>query len=684
MPPYHAASSFLVLTNLLLIATLPTIDASSSLRLHAKVQAKTISGRRSTQKNKQHAFTFMDSSGSFPGMGHCVEGVLQAHLQARESNIRIAELPSFMNEYCEEDIAAALGTTNLPTATNDDVWNAATRPDDAASLSATTNSDPLVVTRNHVVVRVSSHDQHNMNMVRTMCTRLRELYEPKCCKERKPCCSGEWRARFASRPDALRYCVLVREAVEGRFASAMRLANDEKQKLDDFTQLPSYRTAEFNTNNPDCAKGGKYEHDVRCGRLGVGSMLMTDGGRSLPSFALQAEKTQLLRTAQDTLREVQKEVDASRGRANDIRSLLGRTVRPSGVNMNLMFTSMQPMDTSDFAGSEEGATGATIELLERVVSASLYNVQDEVVTCGPTIQRLCTREVPCKYGLSKYGENQTHNEPDGTNNNELAKTAALLEIVSQEKGDQDDGDESSWIDHSTNVAIRLSSAKKASRVKKILSTDMYKRTLRAAFEHIMPQYNVTRCSIQHVTKTVGLPQKPPKWYVTQVRTKVERAEKEEKMMNDCEVLAKRLLILTKRKTNLDIDVALLSESGKPSSQEKDRVERLALEIRIVGLNLTSCRAEGRLLYLKSGAKANDVVTSEMLELQKILSEANMEIHSVVQHGRLRSSLGALSLKARRIGSQIEQETRVVKRARLEAQLAELNMVSFFLLDDLIP
>jgi hypothetical protein len=66
----------------------------------------------------------------------------------------------------------------------------------------------------------------------------------------------------------------------------------------------------------------------------------------------------------------------------------------------------------------------------------------------------------------------------------------------------------------------------------------------------------------------------------------------------------------------------------------------------------------------------------MIELQRRMKNTNIEIKTVVQQGRLRASLGALSLKARRIASQVEVATSVVKRARLEAQLAEFNMVIF--------
>ena len=54
--------------------------------------------------------TFIDSSGSFPGMGHCVQGI-QGAPPGAGGNIRVADLPTFMREYCEEDIATALGTT---------------------------------------------------------------------------------------------------------------------------------------------------------------------------------------------------------------------------------------------------------------------------------------------------------------------------------------------------------------------------------------------------------------------------------------------------------------------------------------------------------------------------------------------------------------------------------------------
>ena len=364
--------------------------------------------------------------------------------------------------------------------------------------------------------------------------------------------------------------------------------------------------------------------------------------------------------------------------------------------MKLLFTSKQPLDTSDFAGSAAGANAITIAALERVVSASLYNVNDEVVTCGPTIKRICTREKPCQYGLSMYNNTNSHNQPNQQiqqkqekilanampskdNSTTTVATTALLEVVSLSSLDDADDE---LIDHSVDVTIRLSSANKASRVKKILLTDMYSQTLSAAFDHVMESYNITDCSVVHVKKTLGPPQSPPQWYVDQVREKVNYAEKEEKMMIACETMAKQMLVLTKTKADLDIDVALLIESEKPYAREKDRLERLALEIKIIGLNLTSCRTEGKLMYLKSGnvqkgeaAQQGVAVTPEMLELQHKLNEANVEIQTVVQQGRLRSSLGALSLKASRIGSQIEQETRIVKRAKLEAQLAELNMVS---------
>ena len=364
--------------------------------------------------------------------------------------------------------------------------------------------------------------------------------------------------------------------------------------------------------------------------------------------------------------------------------------------MKLLFTSKQPLDTSDFAGSAAGANAITIAALERVVSASLYNVNDEVVTCGPTIKRICTREKPCQYGLSMYNNTNSHNQPNQQiqqkqekilanampskdNSTTTVATTALLEVVSLSSLDDADDE---LIDHSVDVTIRLSSANKASRVKKILLTDMYSQTLSAAFDHVMESYNITDCSVVHVKKTLGPPQSPPQWYVDQVREKVNYAEKEEKMMISCETMAKQMLVLTKTKADLDIDVALLIESEKPYAREKDHLERLALEIKIIGLNLTSCRTEGKLMYLKSGnvqkgeaAQQGVAVTPEMLELQHKLNEANVEIQTVVQQGRLRSSLGALSLKASRIGSQIEQETRIVKRAKLEAQLAELNMVS---------
>ena len=194
-------------------------------------------------------FTYVDSSGSFPGLGHCVDGILRAHLQARDANIRVAELPTFMLEYCEEDIATAMGIELPAPVGSAEAWNLATESAerDAGEITGTASdvvaalegrknhpSDAVVVvTRRHSVVRVPERgDSPKMKMVRQMCSRLSALYMPKCCATHKPCCSNEWRARFASRSDALRYCYLVRDAVQGRTAQAMRKLDSEVDELE--------------------------------------------------------------------------------------------------------------------------------------------------------------------------------------------------------------------------------------------------------------------------------------------------------------------------------------------------------------------------------------------------------------------------------------------------------------------
>lgn len=673
LPLKCVTDTFLSLLGLICLLRISFAASTFRLRASTQLQANVQHTKMFKKLNKNKAFTFMDSSGAFPGMGHCVEGILQAHLQARESNIRIAELPGFMNEYCEEDVAAALGTT-LPTSSSsssstnvvDSVWNAATSP------NVTGVKDALLVTRKNDVVRVPV-DSRKINLITTVCSRMADLYEPKCCKNHQPCCSGVWRARFASRPDALRYCHLVREAIEGRFSNALRQANEQVQLLDDKTQLPVYHSSiiyqNINNLNKDCLPGGKKEHTLECGQLGDGSMLSTDGGRSLPSYTLQAKRVTALRKAQDRIRLVQKEVDASKSRLKDVRSLLSQTARPSHIAMKIQFTSKQPLDVLDFAGSEEGATAATLNLIEMVVAKSLYNVHEFVVTAEPVVKRLCSREHPCLYGLS--------NEEDNVTSSSSSNGTSFLE-------EQDNDDtkiiRNTLIDHSVTISIKLSSIDKAKRVQKILKTNLYLLTLKASFNKFMSHYNITHVKVTDIKKTLGLPQSPPKWYVDHISKKVLANEKETQIMIECEEYAKKLLVLNERKSKSEINLAILKENGKPSSLESDVVERLTLEIHITDLNLSYCMNRGKLMHLTngdSGINGNGEIklpTNEILELQRTMKNTNIEIQTVVQQGRLRASLGALSLKASRIASQVEVETSVVNRARLEAQLAELNMV----------
>jgi hypothetical protein len=186
LPLKCVTDTFLSLLGLICLLRISFAASTFRLRASTQLQANVQHTKMFKRLNKNKAFTFMDSSGAFPGMGHCVEGILQAHLQARESNIRIAELPGFMNEYCEEDVAAALGTT-LPTSSSsssstnvvDSVWNAATSP------NVTGVKDALLVTRKNDVVRVPV-DSRKINLITTVCSRMADLYEPKCCKNHQP------------------------------------------------------------------------------------------------------------------------------------------------------------------------------------------------------------------------------------------------------------------------------------------------------------------------------------------------------------------------------------------------------------------------------------------------------------------------------------------------------------------
>ena len=95
---YHSRNVFvLVATVLLLFVLTPNV-----------VNSKSIRGMQQMLNTERHQ-TFVDVNGGFVGTTKCVDGILYAQLLARNKNTPVEQLPKFIQEYCEEDIALALG-----------------------------------------------------------------------------------------------------------------------------------------------------------------------------------------------------------------------------------------------------------------------------------------------------------------------------------------------------------------------------------------------------------------------------------------------------------------------------------------------------------------------------------------------------------------------------------------------
>ena len=528
-----------------------------------------------TAMESSRSFTYVDNSGSFPGLGHCVDGILRAHLQARDANIRVAELPTFMLEYCEEDIATAMGVELPAPVGSAEAWNLVTEAasDNMNEVTGTASdvvaalegrrSHPsqavVVVTRRHSVVRVPEHgDSPKMKMVRKMCSRLSALYTPKCCAAHKPCCSNEWRARFASRSDALRYCYLVRDTIQGRTAQAMRKLDSEVDALEKRAQSPEAKKTHFNPVNPDCLPGGAKEFSIECGRLGDGSKLMTDGGRSLPSFRKQGERLEVIEEAKSRLlarARIRRSLDR---KLRDILEMRNQKVTPEIVTFELQFSTHGALDAADHADTvatneaasllEENGIGAlpgTVKRLKRAVAKSLFHMQDDLVEIDQ-VSRACPKSKPCSpWGTSSHGKN--------------------------------------LVDHIVHVRLLFTGKNQhASRVARVLEKGIYKTTLQAAFSTELPskehggQYpSIAFTSVTDVKTVVGDKQEAPAWYRAQLNNKVSAAREERDSAAKCEALAKQLVSLTRRKSDDAVEIAILRESGRADLAQSlvDHVER---------------------------------------------------------------------------------------------------------------
>lgn len=571
-----------------------------------------------SQKTRMH--TFIDSSGSFPGMGHCVQGILKAHLQAREANIRVADLPTFMREYCEEDIATALGTT-LP---QDEgarlVWRAAHGIDSSDNAS-------LVVTRHHSVVRLQSADvassesgphSEKLALVHKTCARLSELYQPQCCRMHQPCCTSVWRSRFANRPDALRYCRLVREAVSGRFSLAERMVAGEADKLNNRIPLPSLPAPRLPTSSL-CT--GEHAKSLECGRLSDGSRLNVDAGRSLPSFGLQAKRVEEVDRVRGQLAAATAALAATKQKVADVEALLSKRMQTGIVDFRLRFVS-----TYELPGRGESAIA--IATLKRAVQASLVGVSAERI--GVTKVRDCgDADAACSDATTPPRQRGQH------------------------------------FDYEVSISLDLPSRRKADTVGRILKREAYGKTLLRSFSRAVQNGTVTWARVNGIRVDSSRPMPPPSWFRAQLSNKLAQVHEQLRLAELRERLGRHLLVLVQQLAQARIDLALLTQAGKPSTAAEHRVERLSLERELVSLNMTAAEVDGKII-------SSIVSSPEHAMLVQQRETLTAQVKAVVQRARMDASLGALSRKADKIAVSIETASDLIARAQLESQLAELN------------
>lgn len=157
---------------LLLFTSLPNAQSKSLRR--ASISQKIL--------NTERHQTFVDVNGGFVGTTKCVDGILYAQLLARNKNTPVEQLPKFIQEYCEEDIALALGVPEKDfKSSSSKIWREAFRKRGISNRNNSSNSSKpssVIVTAKNEVIRVPAELSLKLDMSSKLCTRLSAFYKP--------------------------------------------------------------------------------------------------------------------------------------------------------------------------------------------------------------------------------------------------------------------------------------------------------------------------------------------------------------------------------------------------------------------------------------------------------------------------------------------------------------------------
>ena len=250
-------------------------SASSASTHTFRDGGKQLQTAAAARKASTFAFTFVNAAGSFPGMPACISGVMEAHTHARWQNLPIEDLPKYMEEYCAEDVARALGVSHKDL---QKVWTQVWAKHRASVLgSATPDAHSVdVVTQRRELIRMPF--EKTIPVLKRVCVQIGQFYEP---------------ARFANRDDAAEFCRVVKQIVQTNKAT-VPVAAAPPAVVDEPAPVPA---ASPPPGSP-CAKGGKLYGTLQCGTLHDGTKMDITGGRMHPEAVAEESREETQRKAQ--------------------------------------------------------------------------------------------------------------------------------------------------------------------------------------------------------------------------------------------------------------------------------------------------------------------------------------------------------------------------------------------------
>ena len=287
-------------------STIFVVLASYALLLAATLNGAVDGKRlRSSQKalHAERHETFVDVNGGFVGTSKCVDGILYAQLLARNRNTPVEELPGFIREYCEEDIALALGVPEKDFKSSaSKIWRQAFRERGGdAGRNNSTRPNNIVITAKNQVVRVSAELSLKLDMSSKLCTRLSAFYRP---------------GRFANRQDALVYCKAVKKSLAGRLEEAMESVPSLPKPL---MKLTDHNTPEALAAAKVKCKPGSSK--IECGMDADGSRVIVAVQRNKGSFKAEANRVKINTKAAAKAEVALNQYEATQSRLEQLKAL---------------------------------------------------------------------------------------------------------------------------------------------------------------------------------------------------------------------------------------------------------------------------------------------------------------------------------------------------------------------------